>query len=293
MIKSMTGYGRSEVSDSRRKVTAEVRSVNHRYCDINVHMPRKYSFAEEAVKNAVKKTVKRGKVDVSLSIENTEGADVEIQLNHDLADKYLQKLHALAEAHSIQGGVSLEYLSSLPDVMKPVPAVENEEEIISTFTEAVTRAGEVHDRMRISEGSNLSADLLKRSALIIDHIRAVEERSPQVVNDYYNKLQERMKELLSDASVNEDRLLQEAAVFADRISVTEETVRLRSHVSQLETFLTENSGSIGKKMDFLVQEMNREANTIGSKANDLEITRYVLEIKSEVEKIREQVQNIE
>ncbi len=293
MIKSMTGYGRSEVSDSKRKVTAEVRSVNHRYCDINVHMPRKYSFAEEAVKNAVKKTVKRGKVDVSLSIENTEGADVEIQLNQDLADKYLQKLQALSEAHSMQGGVSLEYLSSLPDVMKTVPAVENEEEILSTFTEAVTRAGEVHDRMRISEGRNLSADLLKRSALIIDHIGAIEERSPQVVNDYYSKLQEHMKELLSDASVNEDRLLQEAAVFADRISVTEETVRLRSHVSQLEAFLTENSGSIGKKMDFLVQEMNREANTIGSKANDLEITRSVLEIKSEVEKIREQVQNIE
>lgn len=293
MIKSMTGYGRSEVSDSRRKVTAEIRSVNHRYCDINVHMPRKYSFAEDAVKNAVKKTVIRGKVDVSLSIENTESADVEIQLNRDLADKYLQKLQELAETHSIQGGVSLEYLSSLPDVMKTVPAVEDEDEIISTFVEAVTRAGEVHDQMRISEGRNLSDDLLKRISLIAGHVRAVEERAPQVVGEYHEKIREHMKELLADVSLNEDRLLQEAAVFADRINVTEETVRLRSHISQMESFLTESSGSIGKKMDFLVQEMNREANTIGSKANDLEITRHMLEIKSEVEKIREQVQNIE
>lgn len=293
MIKSMTGYGRSEIADSRRKVTAEIRSVNHRYCEISVHMPRKYAFAEEAVKNAVKKTVKRGKADVSLSIENVAGADVDIQLNQVLADMYYWKLKELSERYELDGGVSLEYLSSLPDVLKTVPAVEDEEEIIRTLVDAVSGAGEAHNEMRLSEGRNMSEDLRMRAELITGHIEAIENRSPEVRLEYYNRLKERMTELLQDAAVNEDRLLQEAAVFADKISVAEETVRLRSHISQMEQLLQTSTDPVGKKMDFLVQEMNREANTIGSKANDIEITRHVLDIKSEVEKIREQVQNIE
>ena len=293
MIKSMTGYGRSEASDSRRKITAEIRSVNHRYCDISVHMPRKYSFAEEAVKTAVKQTVKRGKVDVSLSIENMTGADVDIQLNEALADRYYQRLKELSERYGMDSTVSLEYLSSLPDVLKTVPAAEDEEEIIRTMTEAVSAAGAVHDEMRRAEGRNISEDLLMRASLILDKIGIVEKRSPETAREYCEKLRERMTELLGDASVNEERILQEAAVFADKISVTEETVRLRSHIRQMEQFLQDSPEPVGKKLDFLVQEMNREANTIGSKANDIEITRCVLDIKSEVEKIREQVQNIE
>ena len=293
MIKSMTGYGRSEASDSRRKVTAEIRSVNHRYCDISVHMPRKYSFAEEAVKTAVKQTVKRGKVDVSLSIENMTGVDVDIQLNEALADRYYQRLKELSERYGMDSMVSLEYLSSLPDVLKTVPAAEDEEEIIRTMTEAVSAAGAVHDEMRRAEGRNISEDLLMRGSLILDKIGIVEKRSPETAREYCEKLRERMTELLGDASVNEERILQEAAVFADKISVTEETVRLRSHIRQMEQFLRDSPEPVGKKLDFLVQEMNREANTIGSKANDIEITRCVLDIKSEVEKIREQVQNIE
>lgn len=293
MIKSMTGYGRSEIADSRRKVTAEIRSVNHRYCEISVHMPRKYAFAEEAVKNAVKKTVKRGKADVSLSIENVAGADVDVQLNQVLADMYYRKMKELSERYELNGGVSLEYLSSLPDVLKTVPAVEDEEEILRALVDAVSRAGEAHDEMRLSEGRNMSEDLRMRAALIAEHIESIETRSPEVRLEYYNRLKERISELLQDAAVNEDRLLQEAAIFADKISVAEETVRLRSHISQMEQLLRTSTEPVGKKMDFLVQEMNREANTIGSKANDIEITRHVLDIKSEVEKIREQVQNIE
>lgn len=293
MIKSMTGYGRGEFSDGRRKVTAEIRSVNHRYCDINVHMPRKYSFSEDAVKNEVKKTVKRGKIDVNISIEDTGGADVDIQLNQEIAGKYLEKLEELSKLKGVEGSVSLEYLASLPDVMKMVPSAENEEEIIAAFVNAVASACAAHDAMRIAEGNNLSRDLLMRGGLIAGCVDIVEERSPKVITEHYDRIREHMEELLSDAAINEERLLQEAAVFADKINVTEEMVRLRSHIHQMEQFLEGSDGPIGKKLDFLVQEMNREANTIGSKANDIEITRQVLEIKGEIEKIREQVQNIE
>lgn len=293
MIKSMTGYGRSELTDSRRKVTAEIRSVNNRYCDISVHMPRKYSFAEDAVKKAVKETVKRGKVDVNLSVEALEGADIDIQLNYAVAELYRARLAELAERCGLENEVSLEFLASFPDVLKPVPAVEDEEEIIRTFVGAVSGACRAHDEMRLAEGRHMAEDLLMRGGLILRNVETVEKRSPEVAGEYYTKLREQMKELLGDASVSEERLLQEAAVFADKVNVTEETVRLRSHIRQMNQLLEESSGPVGKKLDFLVQEMNREANTIGSKANDIEITRNALDIKSEVEKIREQVQNIE
>ena len=293
MIRSMTGYGRCEISDSKRKVTVEIRSVNNRYCDINVHMPRKYSFAEDAIKKAVKQTVKRGKVDVNLSIEALEGADIEVQLNVAVADLYRGKLVELAEHCGIDRGISLEYLASLPDVMKLVPAVEDEEEITRTLFSAVSGACEAHDEMRLAEGRHLSEDLLMRGRLINEYVDAVEKHSPEVVKEYYARIRDQMKELLQDVSVNEERLLQEAAFFADKINVTEETVRLKSHIRQMEQFLINSNEPVGKKLDFLVQEMNREANTIGSKANHIEITRNALNIESEVEKIREQVQNIE
>ena len=289
----MTGFGRNEVTDSKRKVTAEIRSVNHRYCDISIRLPRKYSFAEDAVRKAVKQTVKRGKADISLSVESTDGADVDIQLNDAVADMYREKLTELAERCGLNSEISLEYLASLPDVLKPVPAAEDEEEIIRTFLSAVSGACEVHDEMRMAEGRYLAEDLLTRGRLIIEYVEAVERLSPEVTREYYERIREQMEELLKDTAVSEERLLQEAALFADKISVTEETVRLRSHIRQMEQLLEESTGPVGKKLDFLIQEMNREANTIGSKANHIEITRNVLNIKSEVEKIREQVQNIE
>lgn len=294
MIKSMTGYGRSEASDDRRRVTAELRSVNHRYCDVSVHMPRKYSFAEDAVKKAVKKEIHRGKIDVNITVENTGESDVDIVINEDLAGKYMKSMRSLAEKFYLDPEISLEYLSSLPDVIRTVPAAEDEDEIRSIFVEAVNKACAIHDSMRSAEGANMAEDLLSRGDLILEYVKAIEDRSPDVVEEYYTRIRDHMKELIADTAVDEERLLQEAAVFADKINVTEETVRLRSHVNQLHSFLTESGDEpVGKKLDFLVQEMNREANTIGSKANDIEITRNVLNIKSEVEKIREQVQNIE
>lgn len=293
MAKSMTGFGRGEYADEKRRVTAEIRSVNHRYCDVNVRMPRKYSFAEEAVKNTVKKEIQRGKIDVNINVENLGEPDTELELNVALADKYMEKFRELAARFDLDDNVSVEHLASLPDVLKAVPAEENEEEIISALTSAVASAAEVHDSMRTAEGERLAQDLTSRGAVIDGLVKKIEERSPDVITEYYDRLKDHMKELIGDASVSEDRLLQEAAVFADKINVTEETVRLHSHVEELGLILADRSGPIGKKLDFLVQEMNREANTIGSKANDIEITRSVLLIKSEVEKIREQVQNIE
>lgn len=293
MAKSMTGFGRGEFEDEKRRVTAEIRSVNHRYCDINVRMPRRYSFAEESVKNTVKKEIQRGKIDITINVEHIGEPDTELELNMELAGRYMEKYRELVSHFDIDPGVSVEHLASLPDVLRTVPAEEDEDEIISAFTSAVSAAAGAHDSMRTAEGERLADDLRARGDVINGLVKKIEERSPEVVTDYYNRLKEHMHELIGDAAVSEERLIQEAAVFADRINVTEEYVRLHSHVDEMNLILSDKSGPIGKKLDFLVQEMNREANTIGSKANDIEITRSVLLIKSEVEKIREQVQNIE
>ena len=293
MVRSMTGFGRGEFRDENRSVLAEIRSVNHRYCDVSVRMPRKYAFAEESVKKTVKNTLRRGKIDVSIIVENLSDADVEFQLNTKLAEKYRAKLSELAGAFSMPDTVSLEFLAGVPDILKAVPAVEDEEQIISTIVTAVSEAVQRHYEMSCLEGGRLTEDIIKRSGLILQEVEAVEARSPEVVADYAERLRNRIRDMLGDAGIEETRILQEAAVFADKINVTEEIVRLRSHIAQLGEILDEPSEPVGKKLDFLVQEMNREANTIGSKANDIEITKHVLNIKSEVEKIREQVQNIE
>ena len=293
MAKSMTGFGRGEYADEKRRITAEIRSVNHRYCDINIRMPRKYSFAEEALKNTIKKEIQRGKIDVTINVENIGEPDTELELNMELAAKYMESFGKLASRFGIDGTVSAEHLASLPEVMKAVPAEEDEEEVAAALTAAVAAAAEKHDSMRTAEGERLAGDLKKRGEIISGLVSKIEERSPEVVKDYYDRLQEHMKELIGDTSIPEERLLQEAAVYSDKINVTEETVRLHSHIEEMNLILADKSGPIGKKLDFLVQEMNREANTIGSKANDIEITRAVLSIKNEVEKIREQVQNIE
>ena len=294
MVKSMTGFGRSEYSDEKRNITVEIKSVNHRYSDINVRMPRRYSFAEEKVKNAVKTAARRGKIEVSVMVENIGDEDVNIRLNTAVAKQYLDNIAQLKDVFGIGGDVTLEYIASLPDVMKSVPDVENEDESTAILVNAVKEAAEKHAEMRSVEGEKLAEDILMRADLIEAHVKEIEQRSPDVVTEYTEKLRTRINEMIGGAVVaTEERILLEAAVFADKINVTEETVRLGSHVNQLRKIISDSSQPEGKKLDFLVQEMNREANTIGSKANDLEITSRVLEIKSEIEKIREQVQNIE
>ena len=294
MVKSMTGFGRSEYTDDKRVITVEIKSVNHRYCDISVRMPRRYSFAEEKIKSTVKETVRRGKIEVSIMVENTSDDDVNIKLNTAIARQYVDSLNELKSALGMDDPIRLEYIASMPDVLKSVPDVEDEEEITRLLCGTVSDAVKRHDEMRRTEGEKLSEDILMRGSMIAGLVKEIEARSPETVNEYAEKLKARITEMIGGSIVaTEERILLEAAVFADKVNVTEETVRLASHIQQLESIITNSSQPDGKKLDFLVQEMNREANTIGSKANDLEITNRVLAIKSEIEKIREQVQNIE
>lgn len=294
MIKSMTGFGRSEHSDGKRNITVEIRSVNHRYGDISVKMPRRYSFAEERIKNIIKKTVSRGKVDVSVLVENLTEDDITVRLNTMVASQYIENLNQLKESFSLEGEVTLQFLAALPDVMKAVPDVDDEEEICRAIEIPLRQAVKNLDHMRTEEGEKLAEDLLMRGNLIRDLVGQIEVRAPKVADVYAQKLRERIRDLIgNNVTVPEDRILLEAAIFADKCSITEELVRLGSHMIQLKNIIEKSQQPAGKKLDFLVQEMNRETNTIGSKANDIEITNLMLEIKSEIEKIREQVQNIE
>ena len=294
MIKSMTGFGRSEYSDEKRSVTAEVRSVNHRYCDVSVKMPRRYSFAEETLKKAVKEILSRGKIDVSISVVNLTEDDVTVKLNTSVAEQYKSSLTELKEQFGLQDEISLDLIAGLPDVMKTVPEIEDEDAITEALKIPVVEAVKKLDAMRQLEGEKLKEDLLKRREIIKDITGKIKERAPLVVEEHKQKLEDRISQLLDKSvEIPEDRLAVEVAVFADKCDITEELVRLDSHMDQMQKILGEGKQAVGKRLDFLVQEMNREANTIGSKANDLEITNYMLTIKSEVEKIREQVQNIE
>ena len=294
MIKSMTGFGRGEFSDGKRNVIAEIKTVNHRYADITVKMPKRYSFAEEKIKGIIKTQVKRGKADVSIIVENLTEGDITVNLNTPVAEQYIARLRELKDSYNLEGEIDITLVSSMPDVLKAVPDVADEEEVAAVICSAVQLASANLDEMRIREGEKLAADLLVRGETIKGIVKSISTRAPKVASEYKDKMYSRIQELLEEkVDVPEERILVEAAIFADKASITEELVRLDSHMDQLRKFLTEGSGPIGKKLDFLVQEMNRETNTIGSKANDLEITSLMLEAKSEIEKIREQVQNIE
>ena len=294
MIKSMTGFGRSEYSDGKRNITCEIKSVNHRYSDITVKMPRRYSFAEDKIKQAVKEKLVRGKVDVSINVENVTESDVVIKLNQLAAKQYFDNLTELKSQFGLTGDIDLELLANMPDVLKAVPDVEDEEEITKAILIPVSEASKNLEEMRSVEGARLKDDLLHKGETIKGILDQIEERSPLVVREYKDKLRERIAELLDGAAeVPEDRILTEAAIFADKCAIDEEITRLNSHLLQLKSILNGSEGTVGKKLDFLVQEMNREANTIGSKANDITITNHMLNIKAEIEKIREQVQNIE
>lgn len=295
MVKSMTGFGRGDYSDGKRSVSCEIRSVNHRYSDITVKMPRRYSFAEDAVKNLVKQFAPRGKIDVGIQVDNSDADELAIQLNSELAKEYYEKLNSLKETlPGIAGDVDLRLVALMPDVLKAAPEIEDEDAVLKALLSAAEEALKKFDEMRITEGAKLAEDILERNATILRTRDEIEEYAPQVKLLYMQKLKERISDLLGkEAQIPEERILTEAAVFADKSDITEELVRLKSHCGQLVSIISDNTEAAGKKLDFLVQEMNRESNTIGSKANDINITNKVLVLKSEIEKIREQVQNLE
>ena len=295
MVKSMTGYGRAKKTLSNRDITVEVRSVNNRYLDCTVKLPRAYIFAEDAIKGRVQKAISRGKVDVFISIDST-GADEEVVVvNEGLARSYLEALRKLYE---IDGGNYLQKQSyvtdfaRIPDVLTVTKAEEDLESLGADICEVLDEALAAYNEMRATEGRKLAEDIGGRLTTIETLTGKVEERSPETVREYREKLTARMQEVLQSTTIDESRILTEAAIYADKIAVDEETVRLRSHLSQMNTMLA-SGGPIGRKLDFLLQEMNREANTIGSKCSDVRLARVVVEIKAELEKIREQTQNIE
>lgn len=292
MVKSMTGYGRAEDTLNGCTITVELRSVNNRYLDCNVRMPRLYLFAEETIKSRVQNTISRGKVDVFVTLDSTGGEQVQVSVNQPLADGYYAALTQLAERYGLSKDISVSLLSRFPDVLLAEKAGEDVEQRAQDICSVLDRALADFDQMRTREGARLEADVLSRAARIEELVGKVEERSPQTVAEYRAKLEARMNEVLSNTQLDPARILTEAAIFADKVAVDEETVRLRSHIGQLRHML-EQGGATGRKLDFLIQEFNREANTIGSKCSDIDIARHVVDIKAEIEKIREQVQNIE
>ena len=292
MIKSMTGYGKSEQTIDSLNVTVEIKSVNHRYFEFSARVPREYGFLEEKLKKYCNSLITRGKVECYVSVEDLEEREMEVNVNETLADGYVKALKELSERFGLKDDISAVTLSRYPDVITLHKASEDEERIWNAVKTVAETAVSKFIEMRETEGSKLRGDILSRADYIIECVEFIEGRSPETVREYNEKLKQRMKELLGDAAVDEQRLLNEAAIYADKIAVDEETVRLRSHISQLREFMN-SSEAIGRKLDFLVQEINREANTIGSKAQDVDIAKKVIAIKAEVEKIREQVQNIE
>ena len=294
MIKSMTGFGKAESSGALKNIVCEIKALNSRYLETTVRLPRKYGFLEEAIKSKVKENLKRGKVEVYIYIDSITDSDIKVVVDKNLARQYYSELLELQKVLGLKESPDLKMITGLPDVIKQLPAVLDEEEIMTEVLAPLTEALEKLDGMRLSEGEKLKEDMEKRVLLILKALSFIEERAPLVSAFYKEKLESGINELLKDnISIKEDRILLEVAIFADRSNIDEEIVRLKSHMEQFTKLLGEEEESAGKKMDFLVQEMNREANTIGSKANDIEITSKVLLIKSEIEKIREQVQNIE
>ena len=292
MIKSMTGYGRAQGSFSGGDITVEVKSVNNRYLDCGVKLPRGYAYLEESIKALVQKSISRGKVDVFVTI-NAAGADnVTVSVNTPVAEGYLAAMRQLVEQYGVADDISASVFSRFSDVFLVEKQEQDENEVKSAIGGVVSEALSAFDTMRTREGQALKADLLQKAEGILSLVARVEERSPVTVKAYRDRLTAKMLEVLEDRQIDEARIIQEAAIYADKVAVDEETVRLRSHVDQLQTMLREG-GVIGRKLDFLMQEMNREANTIGSKGNDVEQARNVVNIKSELEKIREQIQNIE
>ena len=292
MVKSMTGYGRAVETVNGREFTVEIRSVNNRYLDCTVKLPRSFSFAEEAVKAAVKASVSRGKVDVYISVRSETEADVQVTLNKPVLEGYLAAMHQMVAEYGVKDDISVSVLSRMNDVFVVDKPKADEDQLKADLLSVVDKALSAYDQMRITEGLALENDLRSRAATILQLVAQVEEQNPKTVSDYRKRLEEKMREVLESKTIDESRILTEAAIFADKVAVDEETVRLRSHLEQMDEMLSGNGG-IGRKLDFLLQEMNREANTTGSKCSDVKVARIVVDIKAELEKIREQTQNIE
>ena len=292
MVKSMTGYGRAVETVNGREFTVELRSVNNRYLDCNVKLPRSLTFAEEAVKQAVKATISRGKVDVFITVRSESASDVKITLNAAMVEGYLNAMKQMVSDYGVQDDISVSVISRMPEVFSVEKPEVDEEQLLADLMGVVKQALANYDAMRAAEGKALENDLRSRGNTILELVSQVEAGNGQTVQDYRTRLYNKLKEVLANTSIDENRILTEAAIFADKVAVDEETVRLRSHLEQMNNMLT-TGGAIGRKLDFLLQEMNRESNTIGSKCSDVKLARIVVDIKAELEKIREQTQNIE
>ena len=292
MVKSMTGYGRAVETVNGRQFTVELRSVNNRYLDCTVKAPRMLSFAEEAVKQAVKNSISRGKVDVFVTLHSENGVDATVTLNTAVVEGYLAAMELMAEKYPVKNDISVSLLSRMPEVFSVEKPEVDEEQLQQDLMGVVAKALESYDAMRVAEGKALENDLRSRGVTIENLVSQVEAGNAQTVVDYRHRLENKLREVLSSTNIDESRILTEAAIFADKVAVDEETVRLRSHLQQMYGML-QTGGAVGRKLDFLLQEMNREANTIGSKCTDVRLARIVVEIKAELEKIREQTQNIE
>ena len=292
MVKSMTGYGRAVETVNGREFTVELRSVNNRYLDCSVRLPRMASFAEDAVKQAVKASVSRGKVDVYISLRSEGGEEIQVSLNKSVLEGYLAAMRKMISEYGVEDDISVTGLSRLPDVFLVDKPEVDEEQLQKDLLSVVDKALEGYDAMRSREGLALAQDLRNRGNTILALVSQVEAGNAQTVIDYRARLEAKLREVLENTNIDESRILTEAAIFADKVAVDEETVRLRSHLEQMNNML-DAGGAIGRKLDFLLQEMNREANTIGSKCTDVKLARIVVDIKAELEKIREQTQNIE
>ena len=294
MIHSMTGFGRCETEINGREISVEIKSVNHRYFEFNCRTPRAYSFLDEKLKSFVSSHVSRGKIDMFVSVGASEEAASEVAVNHQLVAGYLAAIKEISETYGVPNDATAMSLSRFPDVFTVHKAAEDEEQITADVLTAAQQALDAFVAMRAAEGEKLKADVLGRTETILSIVSEIEARSPQTVRDYEERLLDRIRQTLDSFSVeiDEQRVLTEVALFSDKVAVAEETVRLRSHMSQLRSMINGNSPT-GRKIDFLIQEFNREANTIGSKCQNSDIAHVVVELKSEIEKIREQIQNIE
>ena len=292
MIKSMTGFGRCEVLKDSRKFTVELKSVNHRYLDVNIRMPKKLNFFETSIRTLLKSYADRGKVDIFITYEDLSQSQVSVKYNAALAAEYLKYLNQMAEEFSLDNDVRVSTLSRYPEVFTMEECSEDEDELWNGLKEALEGAFCQFVEMRTKEGDRLKEDILLKLDLLSEQIRFIEERSPQIIAEYRTKLEEKMRELLEDTQIDDNRIAAEVILFADKICTDEEVVRLKSHIQHMKETLEESNG-IGRKLDFIAQEMNREANTILSKANDLDISNRAISLKTEIEKIREQIQNIE
>ena len=292
MIKSMTGFGRCEIQKDARKFTVELKGVNHRYLDVNIRMPKKLNFFETAIRTLLKSYATRGKVDIFITYEDLSQNQVSVKYNEALAAEYLGYLNRMAEEFGLENDVRVSTLSRYPEVFTMEEQAEDEEELWNGLKEALEGAFEQFVETRTTEGENLKKDILEKLGTLEELDGYIEERSPQIVKEYREKLEEKTKELLADTQIEDSRIAAEVILFADKICTDEEVVRLKSHISHMRNTLEEKEG-IGRKLDFIAQEMNREANTILSKANDIEVSDCAISLKTEIEKIREQIQNIE